>query len=68
MPKAIMCPYYAEPDFKHKISCEDRFVLKFLDQKHKRRYINEFCGSIRGWKRCKYAQALNKKYESEEAQ
>lgn len=68
MPKAIMCPYFSEPDFRNRISCEDRFVVKFPDQKHKRRYINEFCGSIKNWKHCKYAQILNKKYEGEEAQ
>lgn len=63
MPKYVACPFYRY-DRKCKIVCED-MTLIFADRGELRRYLEERCGSIKGYKRCVLARKTSDKYEED---
>ena len=60
MPKYVACPFYRY-DKGCKLVCEDMTIV-FRDREQLKKYLNERCGSIKGYQRCVLAQKTNDTY------
>lgn len=62
MPKTLTCPFYTS-EKRLALHCEGGCTLCFSDKAERVAHINQYCGSMDGWRRCTVARLLELRYE-----
>ena len=62
MPKTLMCPFFTS-EKRLALHCEGGCMLRFTDKEERVQYLDDYCASMDGWRRCTVARLLERRYE-----